>query len=260
MKAPETVKQLFARLDDRLSTFESKRHHTDFSDELVPIRENTGYTFIIFKITKVFNEYDPVEVNELAHYYEERATIILRNLKPISKRYVQLDNDKIVYDKISEEDQKWILENWQNELATYIEQLQMIQRITAKRIEASKEIQQLSKSTQKQGSPSESQSIQINLPENFTVTQLNKRFDPQLSVNQAALFLYYLREHAVLPPYSDSSIGKLAEAFFVRNQKNVTKGLTDIYTIKSNEGELSSLKKMLQKLIKEIDNDLKEAH
>jgi hypothetical protein len=100
---------------------------------------------------------------------------------------------------------------------------------------------------------------QIQLPDNFTVTQLNKHFEPQLSLNQAALFLYYLREQAILPPYSDSAIGKLAESFFVRNQKNISKSLTDIYTVKRNKDDLTTLKRVLQALVTQIDTDLKEA-
>jgi hypothetical protein len=99
----------------------------------------------------------------------------------------------------------------------------------------------------------------IELPESFTVKQLTKHFEPSLTPSQAALLLYYFKDKGILPPYSDASLGKLAEHFFARNQKNLTTNLTNIHTLKASKNELESLKKVLSSLIEEIDDDIKKA-
>lgn len=111
--------------------------------------------------------------------------------------------------------------------------------------------------TNEQSSPLSSQTIQ--LPEGYTVKQLTKHFEPSLTPSQAALLLHYFKEKGILPPYSDTSLGKLAEHFFARNQKNVTTNLTNIHSLKASKNELESLKKVLSSLIKEIDDDIKKA-
>ena len=258
MANPTNVKELFAPLDERLYKFESNYFSTFYfyanfsSEELDKVKPN------IYEIAKGVSLFDPDEVYNEAKLHEERVVDILHDLKPLKKIKVIDDFKQVEEVELYPPRSEYLFKEWQEEFAIYQTHLQSMQKIALKRrqstnsktpIDVNKGAEVLTKQ----------QITQINLPENFTVSQLNKSFEPQLSVSQAALFLYYLREHAILPPYSDSSIGKLAEAFFVRNQKNVTKGLTDIYTIKSNETELSSLKKVLQKLIKEIDNDLKSA-
>jgi hypothetical protein len=103
---------------------------------------------------------------------------------------------------------------------------------------------------------------EIKLPDNFTVKQLNVHFDPLLSLRQATLFLYYLREKGVIPNYNASELGRLGEVFFARNNKNIRQELQDIYGpdgIRQNAKELKALQEVLQSILHEIDIDLKKA-
>lgn len=258
MANPTTVKELFAPLGERLYKFESNyfssfyfyAHHSweDFDDE----------TPDIYQIVKGASVFDPQEVYNEAKLHEERVASIIKELKPLERIKIIDDLRQAEEIEVPKNFRIHLLQKWKEEFDSYQTHLQSIQKIAFKNFQTTNCLKP-SIADQGVGELTKQQVIQINLPENFTVKQLNKDFDPQLSVNQVALFLHYLKDLAILPPYSDLSIGKLAEAFFVRNQKNVTKGLTDIYTIKSNEGELSNLKKVLQNLIKQIDIDLKKA-
>jgi hypothetical protein len=209
---------------------------------------------LIFTIDKHIYGFDPREAYAVVLFYEKRVKDILENLEPVQ---YWLDNDGISDYKVAMKE-KWqqdLMQDYTTELNTYLAHFQTYKRILSERVSAMEEQggrMQISK-TEAAARPV------IQLLENFTVKQLNKLFDPQLSLNQAALFLYYLREQAILPPYTDTALGKLAEAFFVRNQKNISESITDIYTVKRSKDHLNTLKRVLQSLLKEIDNDLKEA-
>ncbi len=100
---------------------------------------------------------------------------------------------------------------------------------------------------------------EIRLPDNFTVKQLNVHFDPLLSLRQATLFLYYLREKGVIPNYNSSELGRLGEYFFARNNKNIREELTDIHENRENEEDLKALQQMLKSILKEVTSDLEKA-
>lgn len=244
------VKELFAPLGKRLYHFESKKYKTEswrYMDDLLKI-SYFDYQRLMEDIAKNSNLYDPNLVCEEAKYYLLRTTNILNNLEPIEKELTFFVGETRT--KIATEDMKNFWSSFYvNEISCYIDNLHTIINTceqSPENIHRKKRI-----------SPVEQQVIE--LPENFTVTQLNKHFDPQLSVATTTLFLYYLREKSVIPPYSDMALGKLAEVFFVRNQKNITKNLTNIYEVKESEKNLIELKKVLQALIKEIDKDINDA-
>jgi hypothetical protein len=256
---PTTVKELFTPLGERLFEFESGRYHDDVGHYIMEWDEISynSHSEIFDNIGKLANYFNPAEVYEEAQHYIARVKAVFEILEPPAFEKVEYDQlegwDKIVSKPPTEERKQELMEGYKLELNSYLKDLDALMKARKGYFSSKPEAAENNPKLQNM------QQTVIQLPENFTVTQLNKHFDPQLSVNQAALFLYYLREQAVLPPYSDSSIGVLAEAFFVRNKKGITQGLTDIYSIKESKEDLNGLKRVLQALIKQIDADLKEA-
>ena len=255
---PTNVKELFAPLGERLFEFESGRYHNDVGFYAFEIDEvlYTSRSDIVANIGKQAYLFDSADVYEEALLYVPRIKAVLDALEPPAFQYIEYDTGDgsgIEKTPTTDKDKQELVDGYRRVLNTYLKDLDSIIKFRKGHITSKPSPETIKPQPQQM-----SQSF-IQLPENFTVTQLNKHFDPQLSVNQAALFLHYLREQAVLPPYSNSSIGTLAEAFFVRNQKNITKGLTDIYSIKESKEDLNALKGVLQALIKQIDADLKEA-
>ena len=100
---------------------------------------------------------------------------------------------------------------------------------------------------------------EIKLPDNFTVKQLTAHFDPLLSLRQATLFLYYLRENGVIPYYNASELGRLGEIFFATNNKNIREELTDIHENRRNSEDLKAIQQMLKSVLKEVISDLEKA-
>jgi hypothetical protein len=100
---------------------------------------------------------------------------------------------------------------------------------------------------------------EIKLQDNFTVKQLTAHFDPLLTLRQATLFLYYLRENGVIPYYNASELGRLAEIFFARNNKNIREELTDITENKRNSEDLKAVQQVLKSVLKEVASDLEKA-
>jgi hypothetical protein len=210
---------------------------------------------LIPEIPKQVDLFDVKEVYNEALFYKSRIEKIIPALEPVPFELFinpQSGSDEVIGQRPATPDrQRELMQRFKEELRGHLHTLDLI--IEARKPFAGSAIPD-----------TESRPVQplqnvIWLPENFTVSEVNKHFTPQLSVNQAALFLYYLREQAILPPYSDASIGKLAEAFFVRNQKNITKSLTDIHSVKHNKEELMALKRVLEALLKEVENDIKKA-
>lgn len=192
------------------------------------------YEALINDIIKQINAFDPFAVWEVSVLNWERVNIL---------------NAKVNQDSS--------LDKWKNEIYFYSTKLCEI--IEAKADFLNKYRPSWANSFIKTQVPSVESISKLELPKDFTVKQLTKHFEPSLTPSQAALLLYYFKDKAILPPYSDTSLGKLAEHFFARNQKNVTTNLTNIHSLKANKNELESLKKVLSSLIKEIDDDIKKA-
>lgn len=100
---------------------------------------------------------------------------------------------------------------------------------------------------------------EIKLPDNFTIKQLNVHFDPLLSLRQATLFLYYLREKGVIPNYNDSGLATLGHAFLARNQQGIRENIGQIFEIKQNLTDLKPIQQVLKSILKEIEKDVEEA-
>jgi hypothetical protein len=98
---------------------------------------------------------------------------------------------------------------------------------------------------------------EIKLPDNFTVKQLNKHFDPLLTGRQVAFLLHYLRKLGIIPTYNDSDLSKLGEYFFVRNQQRTRAVISNIYRELENPADLIELQKVLNLILKEVKSDIR---
>lgn len=261
MDKPASVKELFSPLGARLHDFESKKYlktqtYWEFEGEEYII----SHVRLIETIGKLADGYDMTEVYREAQYYKARVVKTIDNLEPVEyetdEGIEELGGFKPSWEikttSTSDKRKAQLMERYSNELSTYLSTLNSIiesREPFVRKATIDNEHKEAVKPVQNT----------ITLPENFTVKQLSKIFEPQLSPRQAALFLFYLRDTGILPPYSDSDLGRLAEAFFVRNQKNVTTNLTDIHAIKQSKDELLSLKRVLEKLVSEVESDLTKA-
>jgi hypothetical protein len=195
------------------------------------------YEELIFDIGKQINAFDPHAVWEATVLNWERVSIL--------------------HTKVNQESSAK-LDKWKNEIYYYSTKLGEILNAKADFLNKFRPSWAIPLSKTSVPLSVESNS-KLELPKDFTVKQLTKHFEPSLTPSQAALLLFYFKDKGILPPYSDSSISKLAEAFFARNQKNVSTNLTNIHSLKASKNELESLKKVLSSLIKEIDDDIKKA-
>lgn len=251
MEEFKNVEQLFEKLGAFLHSFESKSYLVWKDAPGCDIHEVDliDYTYYIKEIASHIYSFSAEESMPIVSAYIRRVEDTIPNLERVQYQIDYEGGNHYWETKMDEDDGLYLLNKYKKELEFTLEHLKAFESVLFKQISQSSKINPV---------PVETKAATIiELPNEFTVTQLNKHFTPQLSVNQATLFLYYLRDLAILPPYSDASIGKLAEAFFVRNQKNITRGLTDIYSLKGDDEDLSTLKKVLQSMIKEIDKDLK---
>ena len=97
---------------------------------------------------------------------------------------------------------------------------------------------------------------QINLPDNFTIKDLNKHFNGSLSPLQSVLLLHFLKEEKIIPEYSQSSIAKLGEALLGRHEKTTVKFSREIHSHLKDKNELNKLKSIFENIIKNINSHL----
>ncbi len=99
----------------------------------------------------------------------------------------------------------------------------------------------------------------IILPENFTLQQLleNTKFKPVLSVNEAALFLGYMRDMGYIPNFANDGLGEIG-LLFGKSKQNVRTAYKTLNDRKEEAYKTSreSLISHLQTIIAAIDKDL----
>jgi len=243
MQNPLTIQHAFLPLSARLLQYE----HHDYQKESATIDfENAFDTDIDFEgiiknIAISVNLFNPKEVYKEASIYKKRVSSILKDLAP-KKIDINYDFKKkaIIKKATSKEKQNSLLEQWRFELKTYQEYLMIILKITKGRVENT-----------------EFPVIKmINLPSGFPIQKVSKLFKPLLSTNETCLFLYYLMEEKLIPQFSKTSLGILAQHLFFRSDDNIRQTFSYIEDIKTKDN-LTSLKYVFQTLIGRIDKDLK---
>ncbi len=104
------------------------------------------------------------------------------------------------------------------------------------------------------------QELVIQLPEGFRVRELEQHFNQYFTQDQAALLLYYFRENKLIPNYSNTHLGLLAQYFFGRDKSDVRKAVGRVHSFKENREDLLYIKKALLSLVESINADIEKAH
>lgn len=194
------IVNVFYKLLIRLNDFENDKYRINNADLLEkPFDLNINYDGICANISKGVNKFTDAEVCSEAKKYEQRVVTMLKRLKPI-----QGVNSKDI--------QKSFRDSWKAELKAYLHCLRTIQKVR----QPTQTKENKNYEDQKIG-----EVLTYKLPDKLTVKELKKKFTPKLSIKEAGLFLYYLREMEVIPYYSNQTLGQIATLLFCRNGKNV---------------------------------------
>lgn len=235
-----SILELFQPLGERLYNLENPNGIV-FEDHIKGIMDN---------ISKKVDAYEGRDVIIRCKSYLERIDKLRKNLKVTDYYYSTFFDHEFLEEEVTVE------------VKRSQEQMDIVLRLTREGLDYCSD--QLLKIIENQKSssnmPDHKTITEIKLPENFTVKQLSAHFEPLLSLRQATLFLYYLREKGVIPNYNASELGRLGEVFFARNNKNVREELTDIHENKQNSGDLKAIQQILKLILEEISSDLKKAN
>ena len=138
--------------------------------------------------------------------------------------------------------------------AGYADELQSCKRMLIGYVE---EIQKYSKDKpgykdQKPNTPC------IESPIDFKVAAFKDFFDPIFTVNEAALFLYFLQILGFIPNYAANSLGTLAKPLFALSQQTVKEAISDITERNDiKHADLILLKNHLLEILVLVDSNLK---
>lgn len=246
MTHPSNIKEVFLPLANRLLFFESSEYlQTSFYKVYLNEDEDFPYESMIKHLTIVANLFDGDELKDEVTKYEKIISDVLKDLKPKVKEHkIIVGSNHPTEVEVSAERQKGLMEEWQDELYTYLEHLAILKSHPSGHI---------SKPIKNDSSGS------ISLPENFSFEDLRRLSKPYLNKDTAALFLYYLKVNKVLPDYTDEDLASLALPFLTVSENTTRTKLGHIYDLRSDEKKLQKVKDMLLSLIKSIDEDLKKA-
>jgi len=249
MDAPQSVRILFATLGKRLFYYESDSYQIDnSSDEIWGIDcRNFDYEDCIKTLGNGVNNFEPSEVYQISDEYIDRIGLVLENLKYKEFEYRDSSNG-IIKKPLVKKRQVEIKEEAETELYSYLHFLFSI-------LDTRKAIA-IKKSTNED---SLNPKIVIQLPTDFTISQINQHFKQPLSRYTITLFLFYLRDIGIIPPYEQGELSKLAPAFFARHEKTIATDLRNIDTNLKSKKDLTELRETIERLLTRIDEDLKKA-
>lgn len=245
MQNPTTVKEAFLPLAARLLEYETEKYQIEYDsiyDE--SFITDIEYEDIVGSLALKVNLFPNAEVHEEAKKYERRVNNIIKNLKPRMYDYRFYDGkNEMVKTKTSQKKQNELMESWKLELFTYIEYMQLIQKLTLDK-----------------GETSNVQTVnEFQLPSDFKVSIIPKTvFESNISNNEAGQFLYYLREIGIIPKYSKKSQSKLAKFLFFNSDQNVYAQLTE-RQFPHFKKDLKLLRERLLLMIEKIDLDIKKS-
>lgn len=229
MDTLNNARKAFAPLGERLHFFETGLHLLPNNDHDIEVNQHDYfYPAMIDKVGRDANSYDVKEVYKIAYEYLFRANRVNELLEGQKG-----DNRDI-------KATKW--EMWNSEIHEYLNQLLAI-------LQAREEACQTYADT--------NIVVQhIQLPENYTITQLHAHFKPKYQHSTIALLMYYMSKVGILPPYEQREFGKIAPIFGFHD-KTIAKDIRNV-----NPESKSDLKKVLEvaeNLLAAISSDLTKA-
>lgn len=225
MTQPQKIEEAFAPLTERIIKFRNRfyLYYEESEDELDVIDKITEITkqIMIFNASERYRE---------AKIYESMVRSIIADLKMFQYAIDALFSSES-YD------------NWQRELEIYLANLITIQELST------------SIPYVKEAELSANKAPFIKLPENFKTPDIQNVFKPVLNKDTGALFLNYLRMLNVTPNYVDTDLSLLATLVFGVSNNTVRTQLGSISNLRKNKEDLTNLKEILFKIIKQIEED-----
>lgn len=232
MEALETIRKAFAPLGERLHFFEVELHLLPNNEHEIHVNQHDYFYFdMIDKIGRDVNQFEVTQVYDVGYEYLLRTHRVLERLKGQRKK-----NRKIPVGK-------W--EMWESEIYEYIHQLLAI-------LEARDDAYHRVKENTV---PTVGDKI-IQLPENFTITDLQTHFKPRYSHPTIALFAYYMSKAGILPPYHQREFGKIASLFGFHS-KTIEKDIRALNP--DSKADLIKVKSVAESLLEAISEDLAKA-
>jgi|GEM_PF-4924489 len=211
MNYQQSIRQVFAPLGERLYMFKSKMYLYDYAEYISPMEVEDKMTYyfdedLVFHLGRLVNAFDPQEVVALAKEYEERTYKLLAQLEPRKTKTI-LSKGEIEIVDLNDEEQAQLLNNWKNELSIYAYELEALQNARIGFTETS----------EREKIKSENPIHPKDLFEKIgkaKVPLYQKEFEQTMSLSQVALFMHYLTEQAIMPPYGITNYSYLASYFF----------------------------------------------
>ena len=261
MASNKNLREVLEPLGKRLYEYESGQYlaNNPFGEEMeseYSFDTSFDYLNMMDEIGKAVNVYDPYEVYKEAVYYAGRIEKVIKNLQRKTHKSVWEKGETVeiggeIYPhvrqiKLNAKEQDILYKEWKEELTYCFSTLREI-------IEARSH----TNSIPNLSSESKTEIIQINLPQNFTIKQIQKHYTPFLLPIQGAQLLQYLKDLQVIPPYGPTDIGRLGRLLFGMHDKSITNGLLSIDNLKMKKEDLKRLQALLKSIDKEIEKDLK---
>lgn len=229
MDTLDNVRKAFSPLGERLHFFEAGLHLLPNNDHDIEINQHDYfYPALIDKVGRDVNSHDTNQVYNIANEYLFRTNRILGLMNEQKKKTKEIKNGK------------WDM--WLSEIYEYLHQLLVI-------LDAREEIYQ-----SKTNPTVHNKTIQ--LPENFTIKELQVHFKPKHPHSTIALLMYYMSKIGIMPPYDQGQYGKIAPIFGFHD-KTIAKDMRHL-SIES-KSDLTKVQKVVETLLEAIAEDMANA-
>lgn len=231
MQNPTTIKEAFLPLAKRVLEYEIGTFNNDEDSRGIEQFENLIKDVSLS--AKLFD--DELIYKEASKYLE-----LIRAIK------TDLNGKLDAIDGVPINIKEYLVGLYTGEINLYLRYLKVLKENSEKSIEPN--------SIKSQAPP-----VAIYLPENFKAPQIQKHFDPVLSPEEVSLFLNYLRELEIMPPFHNSQITLLSPSFFGVSNNTSREVMSDIPQLKKDKSFLLPLKKSVEEILLKINSDIKEA-
>ena len=232
MEILESVRKAFATLGERLYFFEAKFHFLPNSEHEIHVNQHDyDYLTMIDKIGRDVNRFEITQVYEVAYEY------LLRTHRVLEELVMQQRGKNTVPES------KWKM--WNSEIYEYLHQLLAI-------LEARDDAYH--RKIENKGYANDDKLIQ--LPDNYTITDLQAHFKPRYTHPTIALLLYYMSKVGILPLYHQREFGKIASLFGFHS-KTIEKDFRNLNS--DSKSDLIKVKSVAENLLESITDDLAKA-